>query len=165
MISGTFINYYFHCERHLWLFARNIKWEDTSEDVKIGKLISESTYERKDHEIYIEDENNKIVIDFIDKKKKIIHEVKKAKKMEELHIWQVKYYLYLLEEKGIKGFSAEIDYPRQKRLIKVELTEEDKKKISEAMIKIEQILNSSQPPPVINQPYCKKCSYYEFCYC
>ncbi len=165
MITGTFINYYFHCPRHLWLFAKNIKWEDTSEDVRIGKIISEYTYERKKHEIHLFGEEGELVIDFIDKKRKIVHEVKKSNKMEELHIWQLKYYLYELEQSGIYGFTGEIDYPKQKRLIKVELSEEDRVKIRDSIKEIEKILSSKIAPLPINKPYCKKCSYYEFCYC
>jgi CRISPR-associated exonuclease Cas4 len=149
----------------LWLFAKNIKWEDTSEDVRIGKIISEYTYERKKHEIHLFGEEGELVIDFIDKKRKIVHEVKKSNKMEELHIWQLKYYLYELEQSGIYGFTGEIDYPKQKRLIKVELSEEDRVKIRDSIKEIEKILSSKIAPLPINKPYCKKCSYYEFCYC
>lgn len=165
MISGTYINYYFHCKRHLWLFAKNIQWESTSDEVRIGKIISEYTYERKKHEIHLIGEENEIAIDFIDKKKKIIHEVKKSNKMQELHIWQLKYYLYEFENKGLYGYIGEVDYPKQKKLIKVILTEEDKNKIEYSKNEIKNILNLKLPPPKINKPYCKKCSYYEFCYC
>lgn len=165
MITGTYINYYYHCQRHLWLLGRNITFEKTSEDVAIGKLISENTYERAKHEINIENNDHNIVIDFFDRKRKIIHEVKKSKKMEELHIWQVKYYLFVLEKIGITGVKGEIDYPKIKRKIDVELLEEDKKQIEDSICKINEILLSPSPPKVINKPYCKKCSYYEFCYC
>lgn len=165
MMTGTYINYYFHCPRHLWLFAKNINLENTSEDVKIGKLISEFTYERAKHEVHIEDKDNQIVVDFIDKKRKVIHEIKKSSKMKDIHIWQVKYYLYVLKKNGIDNFVGEIDYPKERRVIKVNFTQEDELRIEEAKEGIKEVLSLSTPPKPINKPFCKSCSYYEFCYC
>jgi len=164
-MNGTYINYYFHCHRHLWLFAHDVTMEHTSEDVEIGKMISEYSYDRKIHEIYISHDKNEAVIDFFDRKRKIVHEVKKTNKMEELHIWQVKYYIYILKQSGIDGVTGEIDYPKLKRLIRVKLTDEDEKKIEKVINNINKIIEFTNIPSVINKPYCKKCSYYEFCYC
>lgn len=139
--------------------------EQTSEDVYIGKLISENTYLRKKHEVHIDNREHEIALDFFDRKRKILHEVKKSNKMEELHIWQTKYYMYVMNLLGVEVKYAEIDYPKLKRNIKVELTSEDKEKINQAIDEIEKMLMSSHIPSVINKPYCRKCSYYEFCYC
>lgn len=81
MITGVYINYYFHCHRHLWLFARNIRMEHSSEDVLVGKLISMYSFDRRKHEIQIMDEEDAIVIDFIDKNRKIVHEIKKSNRL------------------------------------------------------------------------------------
>jgi len=139
--------------------------EHTSEDVFIGKLISENTYVRKKHEIHLENRQHEISIDFFDKRRKVIHEVKKSNKMEELHIWQAKYYLYVLELLGIEVKYAEIDYPKLKKIIKVKLDDNDRIKISEVFRDIEHIINLPKPPSAINKPYCKSCSYYDFCFC
>lgn len=163
-ITGTHISYYFHCKRHLWFFANQISMEQTSDTVALGKFISESTYQREKHELHIIDEDDEIVIDFFDHKKKIVHEVKKSNKMEETHIWQVKFYIYVLEKMGIKGVTGEIDYPKLKKLIRVELTEEDRKKFDSIRKEIYSIISKPIPPPVINKSFCKNCSYYEICY-
>lgn len=139
--------------------------EHTSEDVFIGKLISENTYVRKKHEIHLENRQHEISIDFFDSRRKVIHEVKKSNKMEELHIWQAKYYLYVLELLGIEVKYAEIDYPKLKKIIKVKLDDNDRIKISEVFSDIEHIINLPKPPSAINKPYCKSCSYYDFCFC
>lgn len=165
MINGTLINYYYHCLRQLWLFGKNICFEWDSEEVKIGKMISETTYSREKHEIHFEDKENKIVIDFFDKKRKILHEIKKSSKMKDIHIWQVKYYLYVLKKNGIDNFVGEIDYPKERRVIKVNFTQEDELRIEEAKEGIKEVLSLSTPPKPINKPFCKSCSYYEFCYC
>jgi CRISPR-associated exonuclease Cas4 len=159
-MTGTQINYYFLCHRKLWLFTNKIDMEQNSDAVTLGKFISETTYKREEHEIQIDD----IVIDFYDDKTRIIHEVKKSDKMEELHLWQVKYYINVLEEKGITGVTGEIDYPKLREKVKVELTNADRDKLLEIKTDIERIITLSIPPEVINKPFCKQCSYYDLCY-
>lgn len=162
--TGTHINYYFHCHRHLWLFANSINMEQNSITVALGKFISETTYEREKHEIHITDEEDDIVLDFYDTKTKTIHEVKKSDKMEMIHTWQVKYYISILERKGISGVRGEIDYPKLKQKVRVELTEEDRIELNRIRTEIKSILASPLPPDAISKPFCKNCSYYELCY-
>jgi len=138
--------------------------EHNSESVALGKFISESTYQRENHEIHITTEEDDIVLDFYDDKTKTIHEVKKSDKMEETHIWQVKFYIYVLEKKGIDDVTGEIDYPKLKQKEKVTLTEEDRRRLEEIRVAIAEIRNLEIPPEVINKPFCKQCAYYELCY-
>ncbi|MEW6005843.1 MAG: CRISPR-associated protein Cas4 [Stygiobacter sp.] len=163
-MTGTQISYYFICHRKLWLFVNQIDMEQTSDIVSMGKYISESTYEREKHEIHISDEEDDIVIDFYDSKNRIIHEVKKSDKMEETHIWQVKFYISVLEKKGITGVTGEIDYPKLRQKIKVELTDKDRSELKLIKENIIKIISSEVAPDVINKSFCKKCSYYELCY-
>jgi len=58
-ITGTLINYYFHCKTQCWLFANKINLEDNSEDVRIGKVLHEINEEKSDN-TEIEIENIKI---------------------------------------------------------------------------------------------------------
>jgi len=90
--------------------------------------------------------------------------LKKSDKMEELHLWQVKYYISVLEEKGIAGVTGEIDYPKLREKVKVELTDADRDKLQEIKMDIEKIIALSIPPEVISEPFCKQCSYYDLCY-
>jgi len=163
-MTGTQIAYYFLCHRKLWLFVRNIDMEQTSDTVALGKFISESTYERDEHEIHISDDVDDIVLDFYDGKKKIIHEVKKSDKMEETHIWQVKFYISVLERKGIDGVTGELDYPKLRQKLKVELTDDDRKKLIDIRDSIKKIIDQEIPPGLIDKPFCKQCAYYDLCY-
>ena len=43
-VTGTLIAYFFYCKRRMWLHANDIRFEDYSEDVAMGKLIEETTY-------------------------------------------------------------------------------------------------------------------------
>ena len=103
-----------------------------------------------------------INIDFI-KEKGILHEVKKSKKIEEASILQVKYYLYYLSKRDV-NVKAKIDYPLLKKNIDVELKEEDKQKIDEILIDIENIVNKDIAPKEDNKKICKNCAFYDLCY-
>ena len=159
-MTGTQIAYYFLCERKLWLFTHKIAMEQNSDVVAMGRFISDTTYERKKHEIRIDN----IVLDNYDPKTKTIHEVKKSDKMENTHIWQVKLYISVLKEKGIEGVKGKIDYPKLRQTVDVELTEKDIVQLSEIEKSITTILGKDKPPDVINKSFCKKCSYYDLCY-
>jgi CRISPR-associated exonuclease Cas4 len=138
--------------------------EQTSDTVAMGNFISESTYERERHEIHIADDEDDIVLDFYDGKTKTIHEVKKFDKMESTHIWHVKFYISILEKKGIEGVTGEIDYPKLRQKIKVELTTDDREELIKIRIKIKDIVEQETAPESINKPFCKQCSYYDLCY-
>ncbi|CUS89951.1 CRISPR-associated exonuclease Cas4 [Candidatus Kryptonium thompsonii] len=159
--TGTMVNYYFVCKRKLWLFAHNLNFESESDMVKIGKLISQTSYEREDKEIDID---QTIVIDWIDFENKIIHEVKKSNKLEEAHIWQVKYYIYYLETRKAVGFKGMINYPKLHKREIIELKDEDREKLRKVLEDIKAIVSSEKAPEKVRIPTCKSCSYFEFCW-
>lgn len=160
-LTGTHVNYYFVCRRKLWLFAHGLSMEQTSDTVLLGKLLDESSYERKDKGIDIDDA---IVIDWIDQRSGVLHEVKKSDKMEEAHRWQVLYYLWYLKQKGVTGLKGRIDYPKLKQNVTVELTPESETKLMELMHDVESLVAAPQPPARINKRFCKTCSYFELCW-
>lgn len=61
-ITGVIIYYYFICHRKLWYFCNEINMEQNSELVSIGKILDETTYNRENKSILIDDTIN---IDFI----------------------------------------------------------------------------------------------------
>ena len=74
-ITGVMIYYYFVCKRKLWYFCHEINMEDENEDVMLGKLLDDTSYQRDEKHINI---NNVINIDFI-KEHGELHEIKKSK--------------------------------------------------------------------------------------
>ena len=159
IITGTQINYYFVCKRKLWLFSKHISMEQTSDLVEIGSILHETSYKRKRREIQLEG----IKIDFFEKNRGIIHEVKKSKTIENAHIWQLKYYLYYFKQLGI-NVTGEINYPLLRKIEKIELADDDEKELENIMKKIHQIISFEMPPEKQNKKICKKCSYFELCY-
>ena len=159
-ITGIMIYYYIVCKRKLWYFYHDIQMEQNNEDVLIGKVLDTETYKREKKHINID---NVINIDFI-KSKRIIHEVKKSKKIEEASITQVKYYLYFLKKKGIDDIKGKIDYPLLKKSINVELNDEDEKYLEEIMSEIEKIVDKKRPPEMKRSKICSKCAYHDICF-
>ena len=103
-----------------------------------------------------------INIDFISEHKEL-HEVKKSKAVEEAGIWQVKYYLYYLQKRGVNGIKGKIDYPLLKKSVVVELTEKDIEILERIILEITEIKHTDIPPICENSKLCKKCAYFDLC--
>ena len=158
--TGTQVNYFIICPRKLWLFSHDVTMEHTSELVELGQLVHESSYPRERKEIQIE----RIKIDFSGREG-VIHEIKKGQSLEEAHRYQLLYYLYYLKQKGVTSIKGEIDYPKLRKKVSVELTPEAEHELKEVLKKIEGVLAQQQPPARIDKlSICKKCSYYDLCY-
>lgn len=162
-ITGTHFNYYLICHRKLWLFANGINMEANSDLVYEGKLIHETSYARRS-EKFQEIELAGIKIDYYDPYNKVVHEIKKSDKHEEAHEWQVKYYLYILDQNGVKGVSGLLEYPRLHKIDEVLLTVPDKEAIDKNLIDIQEIIHQEQCPERIERSRCRNCSYFDFCW-
>ncbi len=158
-ITGIMVYYHFVCKRKLWYFCHDINMESGNEDVRIGKILDDSSYVRDEKHISID---NWINIDFI-RGHEVLHEIKKSRSIEEAGIWQVKYYLYYLEKRGVQNLKAQIDYPLLKRKIEVELTKTDKENLDESVEDIKKIKAMESPPQFTSKRICKKCAYYDLC--
>lgn len=159
-ITGIMIYYYFICQRRLWYFLNQINMEQNSELVKIGKVLDETTYTKEKKQILID---NTVNIDFI-KNGAVLHEVKKTKAIEEAGIWQIKYYMYYLEKKGIENIKAKIDFPLLRQTKEIVLEAEDKEILENVIQNIEEIAQMDKPPKLIDSKICNKCSYFDLCY-
>ena len=159
-ITGVMVYYHEVCRRKLWYFCHGIQMEQENENVKIGKVLDEETYKRNNKHINID---NVINIDFI-RSSGVLHEIKKSRKIEEAGILQVKYYLYYLKQKGVPDINARIDYPLLKQSLKLELTEDDEKKIESVLEDIYKILESDIPQETGKKNICKSCAYYDLCF-
>ncbi|MBD3204198.1 Dna2/Cas4 domain-containing protein [Candidatus Woesearchaeota archaeon] len=152
--SATHLNYYFTCRRKLWLFNKNINCEHDSDLVKVGKF-----YHKKYEKDSIELDN--IKIDKLRKGK--VFELKKKKTAPEAAEFQVLYYLYVLKNHGIMT-SGIIKYKENNRLQKVELTQDNEKKLRKVIKKIKKLCLQEKPPFVKKNRFCKRCSYYDLCF-
>ena len=143
-ITGVMIYYYFVCKRKLWYFCHDIRMETENEDVMLGKILDESSYKKKDKHVNID-------------------EIKKSKAVEDAGIWQVKYYLYYLQKRGVSGLKGKIDYPLLKKSIIVEVSEKDVEILERIITEITNIKHQEIMSVSGNSKLCKKCAYYDLC--
>lgn len=161
-VTGTIINYYFHCKRQCWLHANRINLEDNSEDVRIGKVLHELSSEGK--------KNTEIAIDNvkIDKiTEEYLVEMKKSDADTEATKWQTLLYLKTLKDKGVdrKGKIEFLEKNKQnKKTIIIELREEEEKQLQKLLEEIDVFTALDKPPQVEFKTKCKKCAYYEYCF-
>lgn len=143
----------------MWYCSKGISLEDENENVLIGKLIDEESYSRERKHILIDDYTN---IDFM--KDKTVFEVKKSSKQKEAAINQIKYYLYVLNQKNVDIEGGELRVPTEKYVETVTLTQDDTTEIEIRLAEIEQICDKTIPPVCINDKICKSCAYFDLCY-
>lgn len=162
-ITGTVINYYFHCKRQCYLFANKINLEDNSEDVRIGRVLHEiKSKDGKNTEIKYED----MVVDKVTAN--YVEEYKKSDSDTEAAKMQLLFYLKKLRDKGIykKGrlIYNEKNNKENKKSEIVELNDKNIEKLNNCIKEIEILINGNTVPDVEKENKCKRCAYYEYCY-
>ena len=160
MITGTIINYYFHCKTQMYLHYHKINLEDNSEDVRIGKVLHEISENKVDEVSFEGIKVDKITKDYVVEVKKSDSDIEAAK-------WQLLYYLYILKQKGVikKGRLEVFEKNKgDKKRYDIELTDEYEKRLLEILSDIKEILSKETPPKVKFESKCKKCAYFEYCF-
>ncbi|MDX9852224.1 MAG: CRISPR-associated protein Cas4 [Tenuifilaceae bacterium] len=162
-VTGTHFAYYWICHRKLWLFANGINMEHTSEAVSDGRFIHETTYERRANK-FTEIEVGGVKIDFYDPFQRVIHETKRSDSIEEAHQWQVKYYIWVLEQHGVLDVTGLLEYPTMRQTQRVELTDTDRQTLEMVIAEIARLVESDSCPPRVRKGICRNCSYNDFCW-
>jgi CRISPR-associated exonuclease Cas4 len=193
--TGSQINYYFVCKRKLWLFSHNIELEPESDLVKLGKLLHENRYKRKMKEVQVDRikvdfmeraapgahhvfdrslGNIAPSSQSVPKENEpasrsqnslTIHEVKRSKKMQDAHLFQLLYYIYYLSRNyGVNVSKGVLHYPLLKQNVDVELTEERTAQIEEAIRGIVEVNLHKIPPEATWKGYCRNCAYRDLCW-
>ncbi|MDF2821876.1 MAG: cas4 [Clostridiales bacterium] len=159
-ITGTIVNYFYHCKKQCWLFYHRINLEDNSEEVRIGRVLHQLKAGRKE-EVAIDN----IRIDKITNE--YVVEIKKSDADVNAGIQQLYFYLMKLKEKGIirKGRLECIEKNQiEQKMIYIELNEELENELNLEYAKIIELICSEYTPESILKKGCKKCAYYEYCF-
>lgn len=160
-LTGTLVNYYFHCKRQCWLHGNRINLEDNSEYVKIGKALHAVKANESDNtEISVDN----IKIDKITKD--YLVEIKKSDADYTAVKWQVLFYLKVLKEKGInrKGKIEFIEKNKtDHKIFYEELTVESLNRLKIIKNEIQILLDEPTPPSLTLKKKCLKCAYYTYC--
>jgi CRISPR-associated exonuclease Cas4 len=160
-VSGTLVWYYYICPREVWLMARQLTPDEDDPNVDLGRFIGENTYKRDKKEISF----GHIKMDVIrqEKGRLVVGEVKKSSKFEKSAKMQLAFYLFELKEKGVESV-GELLFPKEKKKIRVELSEELIEEIEKAKKEILLIIHQDMPDPPKKIPFCRNCAYREFCW-
>lgn len=95
----------------------------------------------------------------------MLHEIKKSKAIEESGIWQLKYYLYYLKQRGCREMKGKIDYPLLHRSVEVELAEADECRLENVIKEIQEICDGAITEEFPKKKsICKKCAYFDLCF-
>ncbi len=160
-VTGTLINYYFHCKRQCYLAGNRINLEDNSENVKIGKALHETKRKTQYSEVAIEQiKIDKIQGDYLIEYKKSNSDLKACK-------WQVYLYLSVLKAKGIEKKGKLIFFENKtktEKRLELELTNEIEVELEKVVESIQILLEQNVPPEPIKTNRCKKCAYFDYCY-
>lgn len=161
IVTGTDIWYYFICKREAWLNIHKISPDQEDENIEIGRFIHEYRYGRNKKEIAVD----AIRLDRVTRKDGtwVIMEIKKSSKFIQSSKFQLLFYLYILEEKGIVA-KGELLFPEEKRKEYVELTEENRAEIENAILDIQELAKLSIPPEPVKIGFCRNCAYNEYCW-
>lgn len=163
-LTASHLNYYLLCHRKLWLFHRQITMEQDSDHVAMGVFLDEQTYRRRPKK-WKQLSVGPVKIDHFDAQDKVVREVKKSPKLEHVHVAQLKYYIFLLEQEGITGVTGRLEYPRQRKGLDIVLTDTDRNVLIPGwMEEVTRIANLEEAPELVRKSYCTNCAFYDFCF-
>ncbi len=170
-ITATLINIFNVCPRECWLHANGITMEHTSDVVYDGKVLHETSYQQRGQqfkEMLITAKWHDIdmfgQIDYFDTKHHIVYETKRSNKVEDAHVLQLKFYLWLLYLNDVKDVSGVLEYPKLRKTTEVELSKADIKCLETLTLNIVKLVQQDQCPNTIKAKICRSCSYNDFCY-
>lgn len=129
--------------------------------LEIGRFIQKESYAREKKEI----ELGHIKIDLLKQAdgELVIGEIKKSSRFEKPAKMQLVYYLYCLKQHGIAAI-GELLIPKEKKRIKIELTEDIEAELKQAISAIKKLIKQEKPPLPQKTKYCTHCAYKEFCW-
>lgn len=160
-ISGTYVWYYCICKREVWLLAHGIEADQQDENMQMGNVIHETTYMRDNKEI--EFQHSKFDVISKENGELIVGEIKKSSRYIDSSRMQLLFYLKELEDNGIIAKGVLL-FPDEKKREEVRLDSNNRKRLEVIMQDIIDIVAKEHPPAPLQNKYCKKCAYAEFCW-
>lgn len=174
-VGGMLVGYYLVCPRKAWLSMRGLWMEGEHEAVQLGKLLDETAYARRDRPALIEAEapdGTRLVakLDGAELARGVLHETKKGRACEEAHVWQLRFYLWVLRLCGATGpggapLRGVLDYPALRRREPVALEPAHEARLGELVAAVRALADAPAPPhrhP--RRSFCRRCAFEELCY-
>ncbi|CAN5849088.1 CRISPR-associated protein Cas4 [soil metagenome] len=174
-LGGMLLGYYLICPRKAWLSLRGLWMEQESDTVALGRLLDESSYSRSDKHLALEAEapdGTRLVgkLDRANLRGGVLHETKKGRSCEDAHVWQLRFYLWLLRRNGVtrsdgSSFQGQLDYPALRRTESVSLEPPHEAELERLTREIRSLAEQPVPPPrLTRRSFCRHCAFEELCY-
>jgi len=159
--GGLKVNYWAVCPRKLWLFAKGLRQEHTSDRVLLGQVLHQRSYLHLPRREVMIDEL--IKVDVLEGQGRVL-EVKHSRRLVEAARLQVAYYLLYLRRLGAGELVGELRFPKERRREEVRLSPELEAKVAQALRGVAQVEALPSPPQVEFMPICRACAYAELCW-
>ncbi len=159
--NGIKVNYWAVCHRKLWLFAKGLRLEATSERVLLGHLLHKNAYASLPRREVMLDEL--VRVDVLEGQGRVL-EVKHSRRLHQAARLQLAYYLLYLRHLGAGYLVGELRFPKERRREEVHLTPELEAQVAEALQGVAQVEALPSPPRVDYMPICRQCAYAELCW-
>lgn len=72
--------------------------------------------------------------------------------------------MYVLQQHGMDGVTAILEYPKMRQRQVVEWEDGDESVVQEWMKAIQDLIAQENCPPLEKKRICRSCRYYDFCY-
>lgn len=157
-VGGVHIKYLEHCPRQLWLFARGLRPEASSERVLLGEAVHDTSY-RREQAVDL----GAAKLDHFDGQR-WVHEVKSSARLTAADRAQAMHYCYRLHHLGVEVAGAILKYPKIRRTERIPYTPDEEAAAASAITRALDILHAPLSPPRLAQRDCHGCSYLDYCW-
>ncbi len=160
-VTGSIVNAYLVCKRKAGLLSREFNPDPDFDLLLLGKIVSEESYKRDKKEISLDG----MRIDVVKRQdgEIIVGEIKRSSIAVDAARMQLCYYLARLKKMGL-SLRGELFFPRERKRIPVELTEELEQEVEAKLRELHRVLSEERPPSVLRTGFCKRCAFFEFCF-
>jgi CRISPR-associated exonuclease Cas4 len=149
--------------------------EQESDTVALGRLLDGHSYDRSEKHLTVDAEapDGTALVGKIDRanlRNGVLHETKKSRSCEDAHLWQVRFYLWLLVRNGVtrsdgSPFRGQLDYPLLRRTESVTLEPEHMEELAMTVTSLRELVTTETPPARLGKrAFCARCAYEELCY-
>ena len=174
-IGGRLVGYWRVCPRKAWYSMRGLWMEQESEAVALGRLLDRTSYRRRRRPALIEataPDGTPLVakLDGVDLRAGVLHETKKGRSCEDAHVWQVRFYLWVLRLAGVTGpggrpLRGQLDYPALRRTEPGALELEHEGHLAEVVSALAACARQDVPPERHpRRSFCRRCAFEALCY-
>lgn len=174
-IGGMLVGYHLVCPRKAWLSMRGLWMEQESEAVAMGRLLDQTSYKRRRRPALIEAEapdGTPLVakLDGVNLREGVLHEVKKGRSCEDAHVWQLRFYLWVLRLADVlradgQPLTGQLDYPALRRTEPVRLEAEHEAHLETLVAELAALSRADEPPERHpRRAFCRRCAFEDLCY-